>query len=340
MWRNVNGYREKLSASLKKRQEVHVLVREYCISSGYRPLGTPFMSCLASPTVLTNETFNIWTHAVPAVLTSLYTIWLIQYSPEFKNVTTSTASWPCLFFLFATTLHLSVSTLAHTFNSLSFASYQIWFFCDYMAISITGLGIAITNDAYAFPVTESAGFHRDIFLPVAALFTVIFTYLACSQRYKMHFKTLKASVLFISIFHYCWVYYPVVKRILECDDPTKFLCHPEAIRSYSHHLYFMALSALIFGLHFPEILSPGTFDLFGHSHQVFHVLNFLGSISMFQAVRSDMNYLNSHYQSEPTSAPEAASLTSTRLFLMFIIPVINFSIMLSFVHKVQYKKKR
>lgn len=175
-WEAIKQHRLRMMSSLRCSQDVDVLVRELGIQSGYRPLGTPFKSCLASLTVFTNETLNVWTHALPALLTCIYSLWFALYGDrddqedQDHGARSSTFRWPCVFFLAATSLHLTVSALAHTFNSLSFCSYQICFLADYTAISITGLSIAVANDAYAFPpsvpLSQDVGLYRKLFLPI------------------------------------------------------------------------------------------------------------------------------------------------------------------------------
>ncbi|WVQ93634.1 hypothetical protein IAU59_000710 [Kwoniella sp. CBS 9459] len=45
------------------------------------------------------------------------------------------------------------------------------------------------------------------------------------------------------------------------------------------------LGAFIYGTRFPEVLSPGTFDHFGSSHQIFHVLVVIGAFFQYLALR-------------------------------------------------------
>ncbi|CAM1301615.1 PAQR6 (predicted) [Pycnogonum litorale] len=330
LWNRIDDERHKIRQNLKNRNQVHLLIRERGILTGYRPLGTTLKSCAASCLVSTNETLNVWTHGIPALLTLI----CIVYLPYLNDTVdwTSPISWPCLYFLLTTFTHLFVSALAHTFNSCSFESYQCWFFCDYTAVSFTGLGIAVANDAYAFrPILDDTYF-RCSFLYVAALSTATFTFMTCYYRNRMNFIALKIWLFSNSVLHYIWVYYPIVHRLLTCVDRSTLLCDQQAIDYYRYHIFLMLLSGIIFALHFPEIIWPGRFDIYGHSHQLFHMINFIASIMMLAAILCDMETLiGINY------VPETVS--TFRLILLIAVPVVNIAIVGKFIRKVLRDRK-
>jgi hypothetical protein len=50
----------------------------------------------------------------------------------------------------------------------------------------------------------------------------------------------------------------------------------------------MYVAGILYGTHFPERLFPGSFDIVGHSHQLFHVFVILGTMTQMQGILHDM----------------------------------------------------
>jgi hypothetical protein len=50
----------------------------------------------------------------------------------------------------------------------------------------------------------------------------------------------------------------------------------------------MYIAGFLYGTHFPERMFPGSFDIIGHSHQLFHVCVILGTMTQMQAILYDM----------------------------------------------------
>ena len=50
---------------------------------------------------------------------------------------------------------------------------------------------------------------------------------------------------------------------------------------------------VFYGFHFPECLSPGSFDIIGHSHQLFHICGFLANYEQMRACFIDLKSFRS-----------------------------------------------
>lgn len=59
---------------------------------------------------------------------------------------------------------------------------------------------------------------------------------------------------------------------------------------------------LCFSFHLPERFCPGNFDLFGHSHQPFHVFGALATYSQMWAIYTDMHQVRTVYPIRVDSA--------------------------------------
>ncbi|EGA59127.1 Izh1p [Saccharomyces cerevisiae FostersB] len=57
---------------------------------------------------------------------------------------------------------------------------------------------------------------------------------------------------------------------------------------------FYISGAVIYGFRIPETLSPGKFDFFGSSHQIFHIMVVLGSVCHLKAIIDSYKLMHSH----------------------------------------------
>ena len=73
--------------------------------------------------------------------------------------------------------------------------------------------------------------------------------------------------------------------------PPKSDC---SITLISIHVLALSVAHSLLQTHFPEIRWPGLFDIWGASHQIFHVFVVLGAVSHFYGILSafDWNYNN------------------------------------------------
>nr|KAF6316362.1 progestin and adipoQ receptor family member 6 [Pipistrellus kuhlii] len=128
---------------------------------------------------MTNETVNIWTHFLP----TWYFLWRLLVLAGGPGFRAEPYHWPLLVFLGPTCLYPFASCCAHTFSSMSPRARHICYFLDYGALSLYSLGCAFPYAAYSMPASWLHGRLHQLFVPTAALNSLLCTGLSCYSRF-------------------------------------------------------------------------------------------------------------------------------------------------------------
>lgn len=141
------------------------------ITSGYR-FTENYFDCVRSAFAVSNETVNIWTHAVGFLIILSIAFYFYPASEVFTNHTTADKLINGLFFL-AAAKALACSTIWHTFCSISHQHTMEKFACvDYSGISLLIAASIITTEYTAFyvdPVSRWAYMTITFVLGVAGM---------------------------------------------------------------------------------------------------------------------------------------------------------------------------
>lgn len=121
------------------------------IFSGYRPEKADYMEILTSLTFLHNETCNVYTHLIGALLLPLIAITVMQIlsEPQFLDVSRSDYIVFGIFFCCAECC-LIFSATYHLVGSHSHAVEQFWLRMDLLGIIIVTVGTFIPGIYYVF----------------------------------------------------------------------------------------------------------------------------------------------------------------------------------------------
>ncbi|KAF3389975.1 hypothetical protein DPV78_011728, partial [Talaromyces pinophilus] len=111
------------------------------ILHGYRPISGSFRASLSSWWYFHNETVNIYSHLIPAVVFLLGEWFILQYLAGKYSRVTSTDFVAFSFFMFTATICYAFSALYHTLMS---HSYTVDHFCH--RLDMLGIGIFIVGD--------------------------------------------------------------------------------------------------------------------------------------------------------------------------------------------------
>ena len=270
-----------LNRPLYEIDQVPAEFHESFILSGYRHPNSTILQCIFSVFCPTNETGNFWTHFLP----SCYFLYIIFNKAPYDNY-----SWPFFAYLLACLLFSLASALAHMFFVLSDNARHICFFIDYGALSLFSIGSAIAYRAYVFPVSLEDTWFGKWYLPIAFFGALISTFFSCWSRFMKDCYT--QQLLRISAFAapYFFDNFPVVIWLSSCvSEPC--------LESKFHHItqfIFCFIAAFLYMSHLPERLQPGRFDIWGHSHQIFHICGTLGTIFQMSAIQIDMDLQKSN----------------------------------------------
>ena len=260
--------------------------REPYILTGYRRPYITSWQCLCSIfRTNSNETANIWTHAVPVaiyswIFYSLFTSTELHYEDHF--------SWPLIANAAGICLFLIASVLAHTFNSVSLKTRHLCFSLDYVAITIYSVGAAAAIFFYAGPEERSVSFLESSRqnLLVNFLISVFTTASCCISRFKwLQFKYLIRTLSFVVPF--LTANFPYLYRIAVSDQS------PSEVKSLSLflvHVLFYAMAAILNVSRFPEKYIPRKFDIVGQSHNLMHVCVAIAAFLQIQALKVEIDH--------------------------------------------------
>ncbi|CAH8490607.1 unnamed protein product [Schistosoma turkestanicum] len=295
------GYRGPGSSQLSKKlihDKLEILsasqiapeFHEVGILSGYRKPSTSFTLSILSVFRMHNETLNIWTQIIPTLF------FVVQLVLNFFHV----GERFLLIYLVTAVTFLSVSSCAHTFSCLSPGARHICFFLDYIGISLYSCGSAVCYYAFALPL----GYLRpspvlflnlsDVFLFFSVLFCISGTYLSCQTRFWK--PSIMRNIIRMGAFGIVLFYVgaPILWRLYTCTYMAEEYETSECKSLYYWNLHFLLLfsAGCLYVSHFPERVFPGRFDIFGHSHQIFHVCSAFGAIMQYYALRIDLQERN------------------------------------------------
>ncbi|KAF8464606.1 hemolysin-III related-domain-containing protein [Kalaharituber pfeilii] len=230
------------------------------IISGYRFTET-YVDCIRSAFALSNETANIWTHALGFIIILSIAFYFYPTSEIFLNHTTADKIINGLFFA-AAAKALACSTVWHTFSSISHQHTMEKFACvDYTGISFLIAASIITTEYTAFYVDPVS---RWIYMSITFILGVAGMILPWKPTFNRADMRVWRVVFYVSLgatgcipmFQLIYTrgltwtlafYLPVVKSILA------YLC-----------------GACVYATQVPEKYYPGCFDWIGGSHNIWH----------------------------------------------------------------------
>ena len=247
------------------------------ILNGYR-FTTSKVECFTSVFTLNNELVNIWSHLIGLVIVLAIAFYFYPLTPNFSLSTNADVMIAAVFF-FAACKCLVCSTLWHTMSCVSSQPLMERFACvDYTGISLLVAASIVTIEYTAFycePVSQFVYILLTMSLGVGG---IILPWHPTFNRADLawarvgFYSTLAltgfaplAQLAYTRGFAWCLYFYlPITKSIL-----------------------VYALGASIYASKIPERWSPGLFDYFGGSHNIWH-LAVLGGILFHYYAMQDL----------------------------------------------------
>ncbi|XP_051527921.1 progestin and adipoQ receptor family member VII, a [Myxocyprinus asiaticus] len=270
--------------------EVPCFFRERYIHSGYRPLHQNWRYYLLSLLRRHNETINVWTHLVGALVMLIRTAQLT----ETVDFISDPHSWALLILLLSSTGYLTFSAIAHLLASKSELCHYSFFFLDYVGVAMYQYGSAVVHYYYAIEESWHACV-QGCFMPIAGLLCCLSCFGCCYGKYRNYSLppwVRKVGQVLPSALAYGWDTSPVFHRL-----GLWFLSWVRgdsrdipALTFHFGQVAFFLSSAFFFTQPFPERWFPGHCDFLGQGHQVFHVLLVLCTLCQIHA--SYLDYLN------------------------------------------------
>ncbi|XP_051868687.1 membrane progestin receptor beta-like [Pristis pectinata] len=268
--------------STVRESDVPKLFREPYIHSGYRPVEQDWKYYLLSLFQPHNEALNVWTHLLAAlVLLTRFVVFLETASP-FPTV----YSLPLCCFVLACVIYLSCSVLAHLFQSKSELAHYSFYFLDYVGVGTYQYGSALAHYYYCTEL-DWLWVIQPFFLPLAALLGWLscigccFSKIHFQRPYPIRRKVFQVVPAFLA---YVLDISPIVHRITSCWATG---CTDDAVWYHSLQILLFVVASGFFSCPVPEKYFPGSCDIVGHGHQIFHVFLALCTLAQLEAVLLD-----------------------------------------------------
>ncbi|XP_047219941.1 membrane progestin receptor beta-like isoform X2 [Girardinichthys multiradiatus] len=263
--------------------EVPPLFRRRFILGGYRSVGQPWQHYMLSLFQMHNETLNVWSPLLAAVVVALRFMMFTLLGgggvlgfrlqgPEGQGLSIDVSSMPLVLYMFSALTYLSSSAAAHLLQPHSEHAHYSLFFLNNVGGAIYLYCCALALYLYCADPAWTQSMLGKIFLPAAAFLS--WTSCSVSCYVKVHSR---------------WMY-TFHRKLYSLTVITVIspIAHLLAICSWtSTQVVLSLLSAYFFSCSSPECFSPGSFDVLGHSCQLFHVLLSLCMVVQQEALFRD-----------------------------------------------------
>ena len=253
--------------------EAPEFMRDNCyIKSGYLMNCHTITTACKCALMLHNETINIWSH----LLGTIFTIILVIYTIICIEVDTNDLSKvPLFIMLFSAFLCLTFSTAYHLLCPISININTVLSRFDYAGISLLIAGSCYPPYSYFF---HCEPFLRGAYLTFITVFAVsVFVFTLTPNFHSPQHRTLRGP-LFLALGISAGI--PIIHLMLFGEGVKGFVGKPRFEFWYVGGISYIA-GALMYIERVPERFYPGRFDIFGASHQWFHLCVVIGVVSHF-----------------------------------------------------------
>ncbi|CAM1507036.1 Fc.00g066770.m01.CDS01 [Cosmosporella sp. VM-42] len=246
------------------------------IKKGYRFTESK-LECVRSAFNVSNEMFNIWSHAIGLVLVLAVAFWFYPKSANFSLSTKSDIFVAAMFFVMAC-LTLVCSTIWHTMNAVADVNTISIFACvDYTGISLLIAASIMTTEYTAFycdPVSRWIYMSLTAFLGTGGVIL------------PWHPKFNGADMAWVRVAFYVGLaltgFAPMLQ--LGLTHGSDFVLNFYSPISKSILVYFGG--AIVYASKIPERWCPGIFDYVGGSHNLWHVAVLGGILFHYSAMQT------------------------------------------------------
>ncbi|AOA63400.1 Protein involved in Zinc homeostasis [Komagataella phaffii CBS 7435] len=249
-----------------------------------------FKACFRSLTYVHNESANIYTHLIPALVSPTLAVFfafiLFQqnaFEQTFNHSAVAVDYVVCSLFLFGLFGCFMCSACFHCFKSHSHKIAIVGNKLDYLGIVLLISTSLIGIIYYAFIDKPNL---YSIMISVTVILAIVCATVSLDDNFRRpEWRPFRAS-MFVSFG--LWGGVPVLVGLYTYGkEETVQRC---GLKFIILEAIFYILGASIYALRVPERLAPGSFDLLGSSHQIFHVLVVIAAVCHGMALVGSYNY--------------------------------------------------
>ncbi|CAA90822.1 ADIPOR-like receptor SPBC12C2.09c [Schizosaccharomyces pombe] len=253
------------------------------IISGYRPPSFSFYLCVKSIFHVHNESVNIWTHLFGAIV-FLFFIFKSELILK-RDTTTAEDVYVITVFLFSAFTMLGCSTFYHTISNHSDDVSKFGNKLDYLGIVVMIVGSFIPCLHYAFACHAN---FRTLYIGTIIGIGVIVASTCLLDRFRQPEWRPYRALIFVLMG--LFGIFPVI-HALKIFSFSEILVRMGLVWLLLQGLFYI-VGAVIYALRIPEKWSPGKYDVFGSSHQWFHVCVIIAAFCHFHGVCIAYDYFH------------------------------------------------
>jgi len=234
------------------------------ILHGYRPESNSAHSCLASWIYLHNETVNIFSHLLPAIFflagEGLLT-WYFQ--AKYPNASIGDRL-VFAFWLLSATVCMGLSATYHTLMNHSDSVGQLWLKFDFMGILVLTSGDFVSGVYIGFYCERKL---QIIYWSMIGTLCCFSIFILLSPRFQgLRWRTFRTCVFIATALSGL---VPVIHGMALFGVPR--MARETGIPYYLAEGALLGIGVFFYATRIPECLKPGVFDIWGSSHQLFHI---------------------------------------------------------------------
>lgn len=235
------------------------------IHSAYRPASSSFRASLSSLFYLHNETVNIYTHLIGAIFISLSSVIIYNtLAPRYPSASRDDVIAFACFFAGAAAC-LGMSATFHTISNHSHAVGSIGNKLDYIGIVFLIWGSVVPSMHYGFCGLDQL---QRTYWTMISILAVGCTAITLMERFRSPAWRPYRAGCFIGL---------GMSAVIPVAHGVKMygVEHMQNSMGLNWVLlmgFLYLLGAGLYAARWPERSWPGSFDIWGSSHQIFHVL--------------------------------------------------------------------
>ncbi|KAK3702361.1 inc metabolism membrane protein [Vermiconidia calcicola] len=247
------------------------------ITSGYRFSETKLECVRSCFTTLSNETVNIWSHALGLVMVVAIAFYFYPSTPAFSGATKVDIFIAGCFF-FAACKCLVCSIMWHTMNSISNQGLMERFACvDYTGISLLVAASIMTTEWTAFYCEP---WSRWLYLSSTLTLGVLGVILPWHPTFN------RADMAWARVGFYVSLattgFFPALQLMIQRGLSEALYFYAPIFRSILVYL----TGAFVYAAKLPERWLPGWFNYIGSSHNAWHLAVVMGILYHYVAMQS------------------------------------------------------
>lgn len=284
-WRAKDTLKDSVDYAVKRAQEHGLIGYDDLphpwrvnphIMKGYR-FSESKVDCLRSAFALSNESVNIWSHAIGLIIILVIAFYFYPTSVNFTLSSKTDIFFAAMFF-FAACKCLVCSCMWHTMNSIANQTLMERFACvDYTGISLLIAASIMTTEYTAFYCEPLSRWIYIVTTAILGVGGVILPWHPTFNRIDMAWARVAFYVALGAT-----GFAPVVQLNLTRGSTWSYFFYAPVMKSVAVYL----VGAVIYALKLPEKLVPGWFDYFGGSHNIWHFAVLGGILFHYSAMQT------------------------------------------------------